>query len=191
MKLNNKYYILRHGQALSNVKDIMSCWPEKGRFPITQKGKKQIKTVIKKLKNQGIDLIFSSDLLRTKQTSEIISRALKIKPKYDKRLREHNVGVFNIRPIKELRNFLPPKGEKRFSAKFEKGETYNELQKRMYDFLKDINKKYKDKNILIISHELPLSLLEMKVKGISNKDFYQKKNQDKRLNTGELRKLCN
>ena len=28
MKLNNKYYLLRHGEAKSNVKNVVSCWPE-------------------------------------------------------------------------------------------------------------------------------------------------------------------
>ena len=58
MKLNNKYYILRHGEAVSNVKDVISCWPEKFYNPLTPKGVAKIKKVAKELKNKKIDLIF-------------------------------------------------------------------------------------------------------------------------------------
>lgn len=209
MILNNKYYILRHGQAISNVKDAISCWPEKFYNPLTLKGKKQIKVVAKKLKMKKIALIFSSDLLRTRQTAEIIAKELnpvkgykdkkeaknlqtsnrvKIKPKYDKILRELDVGIFNGKPIQELKDFLPV-GEKRFRTGIPKGENYSEIRKRMYDFLKDINKKYSGKNILIISHQLPLALLEAKIKSLSIKEFFSKSFKEKRLKTGELRKL--
>ncbi|MFH1656229.1 MAG: histidine phosphatase family protein [Candidatus Nealsonbacteria bacterium] len=189
MKLNNIYYLLRHGQALSNVNNILSCWPEKGSFPLTKEGEKQIERVLIEIKKIGIDLIFSSDILRTKQTAEIIGIELNIDIEYDKRLREHNVGIFNSKPIQDLKDFLPPKGEKRFEVRVPEGETYAEIKNRMLDFLTDIDKRYKDKNILIVSHELPLALLEAGFKNISNKDFYQKEFQDKKLNNGELRKL--
>ena len=85
--MKNQYFILRHGEALNNLKKIFSCWPEKFHCPLTLNGQKQIKEIAKKLEKQKIDLIFTSDLLRTKQTAEIIGKKLKIKPKIDKRLR--------------------------------------------------------------------------------------------------------
>ena len=42
MNLNNKYYLLRHGEAISNAKNIISSWPEKFRNYLTGKGKEQI-----------------------------------------------------------------------------------------------------------------------------------------------------
>ena len=47
-----------------------------------------------------------------------------------------------------------------------KGETYIEILKRMMSVLKDTNKKYKDKNILLVSSEGPLFLLQGKVMGL-------------------------
>jgi len=186
MKLKNHYYILRHGQAFSNQKMIVSCWPEKIYNPLTSQGKKQIKEAAEKLKDKKIDLIFSSDLLRTRQTAEIVSKILKIKPIYDKRLREYNVGVLNGESIAELRETIRAKD--RFSKKPRKGETYNEIKKRMYSFLREKEKKYKDKNILIISHQLPLALLELKIRNLKNKEFFNE-NINLRLSTGQLRKL--
>ena len=185
--MNNKYFILRHGEALSNKKGIISCLPEKFHNPLSLKGKRQIKTVVPRLKKEKIDLIFSSSVLRARQTAEIIAKELKIKPKYDKRLKEYNFGIFNGRSIEEFRKILSPK--KRFENKLSKGETFVEIKKRMSDFLKDIDKKYSNKNILIISHEAPITQLEAKLKGISNQEFFKKYPKKKRINPGELRQL--
>jgi broad specificity phosphatase PhoE len=175
MKLNNKYYILRHGQAISNVKDIVSCWPEKFKNPLTKRGIAQAKKAAKILKDKNIGVIFVSPLLRTTLTAEIIGKVLRIKPKIDKRLREQQSGVFNGRPFEELKVFFGEKGLRRFKIRPKTGETYIEIKKRMLDFLKDTDKRYKGKNILIVSHELPILFLEATVRGVSDKDFYSKK----------------
>lgn len=190
--MNNKYYILRHGESLLNKKEILCCWPEKIYCPLTPKGRKQIKAQSEKLKTAKrapkINLIFSSDLLRTRQTAEIVSKELGIKPKYDKRLREYNVGIFNGRTRAELREFFG-KEEKRFKVKPPGGENYVELKKRMSDFLKEMERKYSNKNILIISHQAALNLLEGKVKGLSNQEILKNFPKEKRIKVGELRVL--
>lgn len=174
MKLNNKYYTLRHGEALSNVKEMNSCWPEKFLNHLTKKGVAKIEESAQKLKNKNINYIFASDILRTKETAEIIGKELKIKPNFDKRLREQNVGIFNGQSVKVARDFFGPRGIGRFEKKPPKGERYIDIEKRMADFLKDINKRYNQKNILIISHESPLMFLEAWLAGVKNKYFYKK-----------------
>ena len=58
MKLRNKYYIMRHGEAISNVKEIASHWPEKFHNPLTKKGRSQVKGTAEAAKSKKIDLIF-------------------------------------------------------------------------------------------------------------------------------------
>ena len=93
-------------------------------------------------------MVFSSDLLRTKQTAEIVSQKLKIKPKFDKRLREIGFGYLNGRSAEELLYLNLEK--ERIDHSFQKSETYVSVLKRVYNFLRDVEKKYKGKNILII-----------------------------------------
>src|SRR5947207_3255670 len=95
MKLNNTYYLVRHGQALSNVKNVISSWPETFENPLTEIGVEQAKEAASFLKDKNVDLIFSSDVLRVKQTAEIISKAIGVDIIFDERLREYNVGVLN------------------------------------------------------------------------------------------------
>lgn len=187
-KFKNRYFILRHGEALSNKKEIVSCWPEKFHSPLTQKGKKQIKSLIDTLKKEKIDFIFSSDILRTMETAKIIGKGLGIEPQYDKRLREYNLGIFNGRPLAEVRRFFKNE-EERFKIRPPKGETYSEIKKRVSEFLKDIEKKYSNKTILIISHQIPLMFIEGELKGLSDKEILKKYPKEKRIQTGELRKL--
>lgn len=186
MKLNNKYYIMRHGQATSNVKDIVSCWPEKFYNSLTEHGMAQAKATAQELKSKKINLIFCSPLLRTKETAEIVGKELDLRPKTDKRLKEQNAGVFNGLPFQNLKDFFGKRSIQRFKVRPKNGETYIDIQKRMLNFLKAVDKKYKNKNILIVSHELPLILLQISVNGLPKKDFF-KKNID--MNTAELRKL--
>ena len=188
MKLNNKYYIIRHGEALSNVKDIVSCWPEKFKNPLTTKGREQIKKASEKIKSKNIDLIFSSPLLRTKQTAGIVGKFLKIMPKFDKRLREIDFGIFNSKSAKEFVAYFESE-KQRVKRKAPKGENYIDVSKRVFSFLKDAEKKYKVKNILIISHQAPLLLLEGRFKKLPivtvMNDFVKKG----RIKKGELIKL--
>ena len=187
MNLNNKYYLLRHGEAISNAKNIISSWPEKFRNYLTGKGKEQINISAKNLKNKNIILIFASDLLRTKQTAEIVGGVLKIRPKFDKRLREIDFGNLNGRPSEELLYLGFEK--KRFKHSIKNSETYEDVLKRVADFLGDIDKKYKDKIILIISHQCPLWILENKVKGFSLAEGLKGNPDEKRIGRGELKEL--
>jgi len=194
MKLRNKYYIMRHAQALSNVRAICSNWPEKFKNPLTILGREIVRESAEKLKNkldaegQDIDLIFASDLLRTKQTAEIAGKILEAKPKFDKRLREINFGIFNARSLESMWKHFKSE-EERIKQRPPKGETYSEILKRIMSFLKDTDKKYKERNILIVSHDGPLTLLQAKVMGLSLEETIKEFPLGKRIHKGEIREL--
>jgi len=189
MKLKNTYYILRHGEAVSNVKSINSSWPEKFYNPITKNGEKQINKSLKNLKGHQIDFIFSSDLLRTKQTAKLVSKSLKVKLKFDKRLREIDFGSLNGKPNgKTLEQLFHSKLATK-NHKIKKVETYQSVLKRIASFLREVEKIYKGKNILIVSHQAPLWILENKVNGFTIEEGLKFTPKHKRINKGELRKL--
>ena len=197
MAMENQYFILRHGESLKNVRGFESCWPEKRRVPLTVKGRKQINQVAKKAKKEKIDLIFASDLLRTKQTALIVGKELKLKPKSDKRLREVNIGDFNGQPIEIFGKFwndgkrLSPLEHyaRRYKIPAPHGENYKDVEERLLNFIKEMEKRYKDKNILIVSHQRPLTLLEKAVCGYDFKKMVRIIKQKKEIKIGDLRKL--
>lgn len=195
--MKNQYYIIRHGHSWRNKKNVASCWPEKKPYPLTEKGKKQIRQAAKNPEDKNIDLIFTSDLLRTRQTAEIIGKATGIRVKRDKRLREINVGIFNNQPIDKVGRFWDKERklspfqyyQKRFKTAPPKGETYVDVEKRLFDFIKDMEKRYKGKNILIVSHQRTLTLLEKVFYGYNLKKFAKVIFENKEIKTGEIRRL--
>lgn len=187
----NNYFIFRHGESARQIKKISSCWPEPTPLPLTEKGKKQAALNAKKLaKNTKVDLIISSDILRTKETAEIISQICGAKIVYDKRLRDLNAGELNGLDPKKYWEYLDTKAD-RFSAKPKGGESLISLRRRVYDFLDNIDKKYQGKNIVIVSHEMPLTMLEWTLKGMDIKNIVEQRysGKIKRIATGVYRPL--
>ena len=185
MKLLNDYFILRHGEARSNKDGFVSSWPEKVYNPLTKKGINQLKKIIPKIKKERIDLIFSSNVLRTKLTAEIIAKTLSLKIKFDKRLIEIDTGKLNGKTIREWHEYFGNRD--RVKTKPPKGESRSDVMKRARNFLRDINKKYKDKKILIVSHEDVLISIQGVSKNLSTKKAFA---SIKKLNNAELRKLA-
>ena len=186
----NNYYLFRHGHSQRQITNLASCWPEKKPFPLTEKGEKEILKSAKKLKNKKIDLIFSSDLLRTRQTAEIISRETGARIIFDKKLREVDVGIFNGQHPKLAWDYILSK-QNPYAVKVPKGESLTDIQTRVYGFFKKIDKKYQGKNIIIVSHELPLTVLGKTLEGQSIEKIieWRRKNRGKLIKTGEKRKI--
>lgn len=182
---------------MRNIKKIASCRPEKTRLPLTQGGKKQAQRAAKKLKNKRIGIIFYSDILRTKQTAGIVGKVLGVEPKPDERLRDINVGILNEKPIDEVGRFwdeerkLPPLEyySRRFKIAPPKGENYSEAENRMLSFLRDIDDKYQGKNILIVSHQRIITLLEKAVYNYDIDKFVEVIMDKQEIKVGEVRKL--
>jgi broad specificity phosphatase PhoE len=196
MKLKNKYFIMRHGQAISNVERLCSCWPEKFKNPLTEFGQEMVRESAEKMKEkldangQIIDLMFCSPLLRVKQTAEIAKKIFNnnMKIKTDARLREVGFGIFNGKSLESMwRSFKQE--EDRIKNRPLRGESYEDILKRMFAVVKDIEKKYKDRNVIIVSHEGPLFLLQGKFMGFSIKETIEKFPLEKRIHKAEIREL--
>ncbi len=162
----NTYFIMRHGEAESNVRGVVSYKPE-DEFHLTLKGKTQSKAAGATLKKDKIDLIIASPLLRTKETAEIAAEALGIAKEdivYDARIGEVNTGDFNGCAIETYRTYFTSILEK-FTKPSPGGENLEAMKLRIGEFLYEIDKKYKGKNILIVTHEYVTWLADAVAKG--------------------------
>ncbi|MBU4204724.1 histidine phosphatase family protein [Patescibacteria group bacterium] len=122
--------------------------------------------------NARIDLIFSSDYLRTRQTTDIVAKKLKIKDiQFDKRLRDINIGVLHGKHISAYKKFFNDESQ-RFKITPDNGESWNDVRNRVKEFIEEIDKKYKDKNILIVSHGDPLWFLAGVLNGFQTDEQY-------------------
>ena len=115
--LNNEYFALRHGQSLANVAGIIASNPKIAchKYGLSNAGKEQAKKagrdVIEQYTNsssshyEGI-LILTSDLLRAKETADIVFQQIVKDPSIDNhqvkivlmetRLRERNFGEWDL-----------------------------------------------------------------------------------------------
>lgn len=189
--MNNKYFILRHGQTIHQTKKKLTlyCWPDDNPLcNLTEVGVKQVEKSVQALKDAKIDLIFSSDILRTRQTSGMAAKELNLEVNFDERLRDINWGIYQGKS--KIRGWAYYKNP---GAKFTKappeGESWAGCAKRVVEFLTEVEGKYSGKNILIVSHGDPLWLLEGYARGYSQNQLLKQKITGKVMKTGELRRL--
>lgn len=190
-KSGNRYFTIRHGEGENNVLDVVNTSVKnKDKFSLTEKGKKQVLTAAKKIKKEKIDFIFASDFRRAKETAELVVKAIGWKGKiiFDERLREVNTGIIDGEKIEEYRNFAPL--EEKFYKIPPEGENLTGLKNRVAEFLYEIEKKYKNKNILIVSHEYPIWLLFAAAAGADAKKAVELKTEKPNfIKTGEVKKM--
>lgn len=187
MNLKNNYFLFRHGESKSNKEEFVSSWPEKIHNPLTSKGVRQVKRAIKKLKKENIDLIFSSDLLRCKQTAEMVVRELNLKVIFDKKLRERDYGILNGKSVKEWHYFFNST-DGISHERTPGGENIEDIKKRIKDFLSDIEAQYENKNILVISHGHPLLVFWGITNNFSEKEFISNKSKPRNAEIIKIKK---
>ncbi len=190
-KSRNNFTVMRHGQAESNVLGVVSGLSENSHH-LTDLGKSEAKKTVEKLKEQKIDLIFVSPLLRTKETAEIVATELGLlvdKVIVDGRLKEVQTGEFNLRPINEYRDYFANTLEK-FAKSAPGGENLTEMKSRLMDFLVEIDQKHQGQNILIITHEYAVWLLEAGSRGLDAKAAAALKDEaEDFVKTGEFKSI--
>ena len=169
----NNYWVMRHGFSETLLARVID--DGRGRYHLTPQGKKQAGESAKKLNKDlqaaksRINIIISSDVLRTKETARIAAAALGVKNLiFDKRLREINLGAIEGQHETKYKELFPTY-ESRFEKRPEGGESLRDLRARLWDLLRDLEKKYKGKNILFVTHEYPIWMLQQIALGWSEK----------------------
>ena len=143
-----KLYVVRHGQTDWNTEGRIQ-----GRTDIVlnQTGIEQANEVRNKIDELEIDFIISSPLTRTKQTAEIINKNKSVEIKFDDRLKERNFGAFEGLIRKQLDKY-EDLFDYNLNKSIENGESIQDVFKRVHGFLEELNEKYEDKKILLVTH---------------------------------------
>ncbi len=152
------FHIVRHAQSEGNVKGIVQGHAD---YPLTELGRTQAQSCSIELSTIAFDDAFSSDLLRTVETAEIIATKHQIAVTSTQLLREQNFGKFNgasVQMFEDKLDALLAKHrslalEQRFSHRAHPEiESDEEMMTRMIPFLRSTALTNLDKNILIVSH---------------------------------------
>lgn len=146
---------IRHGETDCNKKHLYYGHLNPS---LNETGINQLKNTKKKLEkmNEKIDIIFSSDLKRCRESLEILEIDKNIKQHFSENLRELNFGILEGKTYKEIENQFPhyvnemKNNWKNFKA--EGGESLSDLQKRSATKINKIKNEHKNKKILVVAH---------------------------------------
>lgn len=173
------FYLVRHGEAENNVNFIMNSLPEIKRYPLTERGREQALETAQFLATINADVLFSSPILRAKETAHIIAQATGLNVEFDERLHETGLGTFNGKTQQAfLEKYADPQA--RISPDPTDGvESYIDMRGRLKHFLDDIEARYRGKKVIVVSHGDPLEqlhgILTNEAPGRSAVGWYPKK----------------
>lgn len=141
-------YVVRHGQTEYNVKNIFQGHAD---IPLNNIGLQQAEETAQKFKNIKPDVILVSPLQRTIQTADCISKITGTPITIEPRLIERSFGDMEGkkgRPDWNIQMMLDY--EKNYDR--EHIEPIQELFKRIYRLLDEITEKYKEKQVILVTH---------------------------------------
>lgn len=148
-------YIMRHGQTGWNAKDITQG---RRQNRLSEFGKEQVEKASKKFKQGDVDVIISSPLMRTMQTANIMNKVLKSKILRDERIIEVDKGVLAGRTRTTLTE--EEKRLKKENPHLLKMESLQDVAVRVKEFSKYLKENYKNKKVLVITHNVVATILE-------------------------------
>ncbi len=132
--------LIRHGESYTNRSGILSR--ELNKYGLTDTGKEMVRFAGEQLKGLKFEGIITSPILRTIQTSDILSEYTKTKVTIDNRAIESDFGEYNGKKIIEI----PDKNREELGM-----ESFESQMDRMIDLINSYNGNY-----IIVSHAFPI-----------------------------------
>ena len=154
MSVKITYFV--HGTSIDNENEISSGWHD---TELSELGIKQSIELREKIKGKKFNIVFCSDLKRATESSRLTFGG-SVKIISDKRLRECNYGDYNA----GLSKIVEPLQEKHITKKIPSGESYEDVKKRIKNFLTFLKKNYDGKNVAIVAHKAPQFALDILIK---------------------------
>ncbi len=156
-------YFIRHGQTTGDVEDRYG-----GNYDdhLTELGKEQAEALTNKFEGRCVQAIFSSPLIRARETAEILAKQIGAPVEIDSDLREGNhYGILTGMPRAEARERYPAevKKLKDRSQTVEGAEPYSQFSERI---IKAIERRADDSRytcVILVSHGGPMHVLFRKI----------------------------
>lgn len=152
-----------HGTTFDNEAHLASGHNDVALSPL---GETQARELGLRYKDAHFDEIFCSDLQRSYKTAEIafpesldVGRLGIIK---DSRLRECDYGDMTQSPSEEIDKEKPS----RINTPFPNGESYEQTNARMKEFLDELRQNYDGKRVMIIGHRATQYALDFYIRNI-------------------------
>lgn len=158
--------LIRHGETDWNTE---GRWQGQADVALNETGWRQAREMANAVQEAGIAEIFSSDLLRARQTAQVLADVTGLPLHVDSRLREIHQGEWQGLLISEIRagyaqtyqdrlqdplSFAPPGGE-----------TAAQVRQRVVSAVRDILRLHPNETVAVVSHGFTLAVLIAHLRG--------------------------
>ena len=151
-------YLIRHAETIEengirNTNEDFQMINEKEILSV--QGEEEARKLSENVELQNIDVIWSSNYTRAKATAKYIANKNNLQYNLDKRLCERKLGnVEDLAKFMKDKETRDPSREQLAFPEFKTrdGESANDTNKRMNEFIEEILEKYKEKRIAVVSH---------------------------------------
>jgi len=133
-----------HSMSVDNERGIATGWLP-GELSV--EGRRLARALGERRRNDGIACVFTSDLRRAVETTEIAFAGCDIQIRQDPRLRECNYGRLNGAPVGQL----DPR-RRLIDRPYPGGESYRDCAEKMRSFLDDVVREFDGSRVLAIAH---------------------------------------
>ncbi len=145
--------LVRHGETDSNRKGTYLGWTD---VDLNEEGIRQAYEAKRKLSGQRIDAIYSSPLLRTRRTAEIINESFGLEVKFEESLKERCFGVWEDLTHGEILERYPAEYDlwKKDHVNYcmEGGESTIQAYRRVTAFLDRLVKENNSGTFMLVTH---------------------------------------
>lgn len=146
-----KLYVIRHGLTELNKKRVLNGQIDE---PLSPEGFEQARIAVTFIPEE-VKYIYTSSMLRTRQTAEVINEKLKLPLSAQDELREIHMGSIAGHAWDTLESGQELKSKHRsvqFDYRSLGGESADEVKARLIAFLMEINEKHQDGEVLLVTH---------------------------------------
>ena len=156
---------IQHTQSLHHTNGMVGSWTD---WELSDFGKEQAESIGKNLSEELSEkyVIYSSDLLRAKQTAEIVGKHLGADPIFKTELRERDLGEAVGHSVRWLREHMEKPERTVDDRLFPSAESRREEWNRLKPFFDEITSN-KEEYIIIVSHGDLLSVFNAMWLGLS------------------------
>ena len=162
-------YFVRHGESEANTQHVISN--RECPFGLTSRGKAQAAALAENVKDIPITVIYSSPVLRARETAEILLQSFHISYQITEALREYDCGVLEEKSDEESWRLHGEIADDwtlnhNYLRKPEGGESFLDIQNRFLPSIESL-KQVNDEHILLVGHGglfhlmLPLILMNI------------------------------
>lgn len=158
--------LVRHGQSLGNLREEFLGHTDLGLSPL---GERQAETLVPRLADVAIDVVYASDLCRATDTVLPVARAHGLPVHPDARLREIYAGVWERMRFDDIAAIYPEERklwkENIGLACPTGGERVADLLLRVRTALDELAARHPGKTLLIGTHATPIRAITAQLRG--------------------------